>query len=126
MIIISTKIQMIKELLSMEVKTADTLKSKIKSPGLVNSHYAPNAKVYRSGTPDVGDGFIALASVPTPKGAIRLASPKNHLEFAQVLYSSLRLADIKSLKSIYVIAPLGEGIVVGINDRISKAANTSC
>lgn len=118
-------IEMIKDLLLMKVKTADTLISKIKSPGLVNSHYAPNAKVYRSGTPEVGDGFIALSSVPTPNGAIRLASPKNHLEFAQVLYSSLRLADIKSLKSVYVIAPIGEGIAVGINDRISKAANTS-
>jgi L-threonylcarbamoyladenylate synthase len=117
--------EMIDKILSMKIKRIDVLLNKIKTPGLMNTHYAPNAKVYRTGTPKIGDGFIALSSVPTPDGAIRLASPKNNYEFAQVFYSALRLADHKSLKNIYVVAPIGEDIAVAINDRIFKATNTN-
>jgi L-threonylcarbamoyladenylate synthase len=117
--------EMIDKILSMKIKRIDVLINKIKTPGLMNTHYAPNAKVYRTGTPKIGDGFIALSSVPTPDGAIRLASPKNNYEFAQVFYSALRLADHKSLKNIYVVAPIGEDIAVAINDRIFKATNTN-
>ena len=35
-----------------------------------------------------GDGFIALSSIPTPSGSIRLASPADNEEFARVLYQA--------------------------------------
>jgi len=117
--------EMIDKLLLMKIKAIDKLINKIKTPGLMNAHYAPNAKVYLTGTPKIGDGFIALSSVSTPDGAIRLASPKNNYEFAQIFYSALRLADYKSLKNIYVVAPIGEDIAVAINDRIFKATNAN-
>jgi L-threonylcarbamoyladenylate synthase len=115
--------EMIEELLSIRLQRINNSKSNTRAPGLLNSHYAPNAKLYRFGRPEVGDGFIALADIPTPDGAIRLASPKSHTEFAQVLYGAFRLADIKQIKKIYVIEPIGNGIAVAINDRILKAVN---
>lgn len=117
--------EMIDKLLGMKIKVIDIATNKIKTPGLMNAHYAPNAKVYRTGTPKIGDGFIALSSVSTPDGAIRLASPKDNYEFARVFYSALKLADYKSLKNIYVVAPIGEDIAVAINDRLSKATNAN-
>jgi L-threonylcarbamoyladenylate synthase len=117
--------KMIDKLLLMKIKTIDVITNNTKTSGLMNAHYAPNAKVYRTGTPKIGDGFIALSSVSTPDGAIRLASPKNNYEFAQVFYSALRLADHKFLKNVYVVAPIGEDIAVAINDRIFKATNAN-
>jgi L-threonylcarbamoyladenylate synthase len=103
----------------------DTSNSKhiqIKAAGLLESHYAPNAKVFLNGTPTMGDGFIALDSFTTPSGAIRVASPKTNEEYAQVLYEAFRLADVKGLKRVFVIPPTGGGIAVAINDRLSRSA----
>jgi L-threonylcarbamoyladenylate synthase len=103
----------------------NTLKSEtvqIKTAGLLESHYAPKAKVFLSGSPTIGDGFIALNSVATPAGAIRVAAPKTNEEYAQVLYEAFRLADHKGLGRVFVIPPTGGGIAVAINDRLSKSA----
>jgi L-threonylcarbamoyladenylate synthase len=95
----------------------------VKAPGMIDSHYSPKATVKLTGIPTLGDGFIALDSFETPKGAIRLASPKTHDEYAQILYEALRFADLKGLKRIYVIPPLGEGIAVAIRDRLIKSSH---
>ena len=95
----------------------------VKAPGMINSHYSPKATVILSGFPSIGDGFIALDSINTPKGAIRLASPKTHDEYAQILYTALRFADLKGLIRVHVIPPLGEGIAVAIRDRLIKSAH---
>ena len=95
----------------------------IKAAGLLESHYAPNAKVFLIGTPTLGDGFIALNAVATPAGAVRIAAPQTNEEFAQVLYEAFRLADSKKLKRIFVIPPTGNGIAVAINDRLAKSAS---
>ena len=114
--------EMINSLLCLESNNFNSIKNKIIAPGLLNSHYAPSAKIYLSGTPSLGDGFIALSSIPTPLGVIRLASPVNNEEFARILYSALNLADHKALKKVYIIAPTGGGIATAICDRIKKAS----
>ena len=96
--------------------------NQIKVPGLLESHYSPIAKVYLSGTPSSGDGFLALSKFSTPPGVIRLASPDSNEEYARVLYQALRLADSKKLGKIFVIAPNGDDISVAICDRLQKAA----
>jgi L-threonylcarbamoyladenylate synthase len=105
-----------------ELNTLNSESIQIKAAGLLESHYAPNAKVFLTGLPSLGDGFIALDSFTTPNGAIRVASPKTNEEYAQVLYEALRLADIKGLSKVFVIPPTGAGIAVAINDRLSKSA----
>jgi L-threonylcarbamoyladenylate synthase len=94
----------------------------IKAPGLLQSHYSPIAKVFLTGTPKSGDGFIALASIKSPEGVVRLASPLNNKEYARILYQALRLADNKKLKRVFVIPPNGLDIALAINDRLQKSA----
>ena len=114
--------EMIKRVLTIELKQGSISGGDLKAPGLLESHYAPSAKVFLSGSLQPGDGFIAIESKITPAGAIRLASPKDNIEFAQILYKALRLADSKKIKSVFVIAPQGEDIAIAIRDRLQKCA----
>jgi L-threonylcarbamoyladenylate synthase len=98
------------------------LGSKVKTSGLLISHYSPVAEVVLDGKTSPEDGFFAMAEIQTPTGAIRLGSPSTIEEYAKSLYSVLRLADQKGLKRISVIQPSGDGLAVAIRDRLSKAA----
>ena len=107
---------------TVDLNASNSESIQIKAAGLLESHYAPNAKVFLTGTPTLGDGFIALEAVATPAGAVRIAAPETNEEFAQVLYEAFRLADSKGLERVFVISPTGDGIAVAINDRLSKSA----
>ena len=114
---------MVKELLGPSIKLeSQELVDQIKAPGLFTNHYMPNAKLYLSGTPKPGDGYIALDIYPTPLGVIRLASPTNNTEYAKILYKALHLADSKKISKIFVIPPIGDDIAIAIRDRLVKAA----
>jgi len=114
--------EMIESFLSVNIEKFDSTNNKIMSPGLLESHYSPNAQIILNGVPQPGDGFIALADIPTPIGAVRLASPKNNNEYAHELYNALRLADNKGIKTIQVITSIEQGVGVAINNRLIKAA----
>jgi L-threonylcarbamoyladenylate synthase len=86
--------------------------SKVKTSGILISHYSPLALVVLDGKTNPGDGFFALAEIETPRGAIRLGSPENLEEYAKNLYSVLRLADQKGLKRISIIQPSGDGLAI--------------
>lgn len=96
--------------------------SAIRVSGALESHYAPKAKVVLNAEAQPGDGLIALSEIETPAGVVRLCAPEDALEYAQQLYSALRLADEKGLTRVVAIAPEGEGIAVAIRDRLSKAS----
>ena len=121
----SVSIDMIEEVLGVKLNLGLVTTNVTKAPGLLENHYAPNAKVFLTGTPSPGDGYIALSDLPTPVGAIRLASPKDNVEYAQILYESLRFGDVKGLKRIFVVPPNNQGIGLAINDRLVKAASHS-
>ena len=108
--------------ITIDLSTSNSESIKIKAAGLLESHYAPNAKVFLTGAPILGDGFIALDSFTTPTGAVRIAAPKTNEEFARVLYEAFRLADFKGIGRVFVIPPTGDGIAVAINDRLAKSA----
>ena len=108
--------------ITIDLNTSNSESIQIKAAGLLESHYAPKAKVFLTGTPTLGDGFTALDSFTTPRGAIRVAAPKTNEEYAQVLYEAFRLADFKGLERVFVIPPKGDGIAVAINDRLAKSA----
>jgi L-threonylcarbamoyladenylate synthase len=95
----------------------------IRVSGSLENHYAPAAKVHLNKTPLSGQGFIALSNIQTPSGVIRLASPSDDEEFAQILYAALREADALGLSEVVVIQPFGIGIGVAIRDRLVRAAN---
>lgn len=97
-------------------------RSDIRVSGSLENHYAPAAQVLLDIEPQPGDGFIALAEIPTPAGVIRLAEPKSAEAFAHLLYAALREGDEKSLGRIVVAQPSGNGIEVAICDRLKRAA----
>jgi L-threonylcarbamoyladenylate synthase len=93
-----------------------------KAPGLAKSHYSPKATVVLNEIAQSGEGFIAIATFPTPKGVIRLAAPKNNIEFAHELYEALRNGDRLGLITIKVFLPEGNGLAESIRDRLTKSS----
>ena len=120
-------------------------RSEYRAPGTLTSHYAPRAKVIiadfldaaldmiknvREGDDSASEnvtvippsGLLALASVPSPEGIVRLAAPRDDAEYARCLYAALRQADSLGLPYVIAIPPLGDGIAVAIQDRLSRAS----
>ena len=112
-------VAMIEESTRLEVAQSDKA---IRVSGALENHYAPIAKVLVRESAVAGQGLIAHASIQTPIGVVRLASPENDEEFAQILYSSFRQGDAHGLSEIVVVPPTGIGLAVAIRDRVSKAA----
>ncbi len=118
-------VEMIEESTGLKVATS---KSQTRASGLLDTHYAPKAKVFLLDpiNPVVaciaGVGFIAAANHSTPDGAIRLASPNSDDEYARGLYEALREGDRKNLPAIYVIPPAGDGVAIAIRDRLQRAS----
>jgi L-threonylcarbamoyladenylate synthase len=96
-------------------------KAEIRVPGLSKIHYSPKADVVLDSNAISGDGFIALAWIPTPKNAIRLGAPNSIEEFAKELYELLRQGDNMKLKRIVICSPTGDGLALAIRDRLNKA-----
>ena len=111
--------EMIEQATGQKVSTAE---SEIRVSGSLENHYAPSATVELNRTPVAQEGFIALADIETPENVIRLASPKTIEEYARVIYSALRDADKRGLKTVVVQAPLGDGLALAIRDRLMRAS----
>ena len=114
--------EMIEHSTGLDVLDADGVA--IRVSGSLDSHYSPLAKVVLDQSPIAGQGFIAMSDVATPDGVVRLAAPQSHVEFARVLYSSLRAADEQGLATVVVQQPQGDGIAIAIRDRLKRAAHT--
>jgi L-threonylcarbamoyladenylate synthase len=113
---------MIEEATGLKVVNTDGADA-IRVSGSLENHYAPAARVLLCEVPLAGQGFIAHKNIETPSGVIRLASPSNDEEFAQILYSALREADAQGLSEVAILQPEGIGIAVAIRDRLSRATN---
>ena len=97
--------------------------SYIRTSGLLKAHYSPKAKLSLKYPVNPGDGFIALEIIPTPLGAIRLASPRTVEHYANELYAALRAGDERGVKNIVAIEPIGQGVAEAIRDRLGKASS---
>jgi L-threonylcarbamoyladenylate synthase len=111
--------EMIEQVTGLNIVESET---DIRVSGSLENHYSPAATVTLDCEPELGDGFIALASVHTPDGVVRLASPANNEEFAHILYAALRSADERSLTRVVVHQPAGDDISVAIRDRLLRAS----
>ncbi|MGA7689402.1 MAG: L-threonylcarbamoyladenylate synthase [Jiangellales bacterium] len=109
--------------------------STVRAPGTLASHYAPHARVILVSAPGLaataaGDatetprtGVLALASVGTPPGTVRLSAPPSPAQYASVLYAALREADALGLAQVLAVAPDGSGIAAAVRDRLTRAAH---
>jgi L-threonylcarbamoyladenylate synthase len=112
--------QMIEGSTSMVV--AEPGQERIRVSGSHTQHYSPKAKVFIGGSAKPGEGLIAGSEHPTPEGAIRLAAPKSVEDYAASLYAALRQADSRSLETVRVLLPEGDGLALAIRDRVQRAA----
>jgi L-threonylcarbamoyladenylate synthase len=114
-------IEMIKDSTGLTALQLTNIKE-IRVSGSLEKHYAPAAKVILDVIPSMGQGYIALSDSKTPKDVIRLAEPKNVVEFARDLYSAMRKADVLGLAEVVVEQPQGAGIAIAIRDRLERAS----
>lgn len=107
-----------------------------RAPGMLESHYAPTARVVVAGEDPAGDvrhwqgaghRVALLAETPPedlPHGVIGLAPVGDADGYARQLYERLREADRLGAEVIVAVPPGPEGAGRAVRDRLSKAANT--
>ena len=107
--------------------------STVRASGTLESHYAPVADVVitdheglaASHVTDVARvGVLALASIETPVGMVRLSAPATNDDFAHVLYAALREADALQLTTVLAVLPDDSGLGAAVIDRLKRAAHS--
>jgi L-threonylcarbamoyladenylate synthase len=106
-----------------------------RASGTLESHYAPHTPVAMQETATLIDtlanlhgagrtvALIHYSDLPATHAAVRLpASPHG---FAHALYAALRAMDGTSADVILVEAPPQDGLWLGVNDRLRRAAHGS-
>ncbi|RUT31113.1 threonylcarbamoyl-AMP synthase [Arsenicitalea aurantiaca] len=99
--------------------------SPIAAPGMLASHYAPNAAMrLNAASPEPGEAYLAFGEEPeTATGALRNLSVSGDLrEAARNLFAMLHALDATGAQRI-AVAPIPEtGLGEAINDRLRRAA----
>ena len=95
----------------------------IAAPGMMASHYAPNALMRLNAQPRPGEAFLAFGSGQAFDGTTRNLSISGDLhEAARNLFSMLHELDAVGA-GVIAVAPIpGEGLGEAINDRLQRAA----
>lgn len=108
--------------LGQKVPLAET-GTKIAAPGMLLSHYAPNAHMRLNTTPERGEAFLAFGPVPEFSGETRNLSQTADLhEAARNLFAMLHDLDATGAKTIAVAPIPSTGLGEAINDRLQRAA----
>lgn len=109
------------------------LSSTVRASGGLESHYSPSADVVLTdiaglatshSTDEARVGVLALASVETPVGMVRLSAPTSNDEYARVLYAALREADALQLTTVLAVLPDNSGLGAAVIDRLQRAAHS--
>ena len=98
----------------------------ILAPGMLASHYAPNAKVrLNASTIEDGEALLAFgrsSATGNPVAVLNLSETGDLNEAAQNLFSHLRLLDAANPVCIAVAPVPTNGLGEAINDRLQRAA----
>lgn len=95
---------------------------KIEAPGMMKSHYAPNAAVtLNCDTCEDGAALLAFGK-QTADNIFYLSKSSNLREAAANLYLGLKKLDETGVKTICVSPIPNEGLGVAINDRLQRAS----
>jgi|SRR5215217_2313474 len=97
--------------------------AKISAPGMLLSHYAPNAHMRLNTSPQPGEAYLAFGLTHHFPGETRNLSLSADLyEAARNLFSMLHELDATGAKMIAVAPIPEEGLGEAINDRLQRAA----
>ena len=98
---------------------ADTGKSR--APGMLTSHYAPNARVVLVETiEELKNKMSELSTTRTRCISLHFDSVQ---EYAFRLYSSLRTADESEIDVVVALLPPAHGLGLAVRDRLRKASS---
>ena len=115
----------IEKALGMTIVTLQHKQAMLKSPGMLESHYAPSLPVRLYVTkPEAGEALIAFGKV-VPAGAkhvINLSETGSDVEAAAKLFAVLRELDSPEYAAIAVMPIPEAGLGMAINDRLKRAA----
>lgn len=98
------------------------------APGMLTSHYAPNAKVSLESEEVFEDSAVLLFGSFEPRGiakarrVINLSPSGDIKEAASNLYAALRALDGSDISQIHVVPIPHDGLGEAINDRLMRAA----
>jgi L-threonylcarbamoyladenylate synthase len=96
--------------------------SKIAAPGMLESHYAPRARLLLDvAAPSPGEAYLAFGA-PAPEGGLTLSQSGDLTEAAANLYAHLRALDARGVESIAVAPIPARGLGEAIRDRLARAA----
>lgn len=95
----------------------------ISAPGMMLSHYAPNAHMRLDAVPEAGEAWLAFGASAPFAGISRNLSESGDLrEAARNLFAMLHELDATGAKTI-AVAPIPDtGLGEAINDRLRRAA----
>ena len=97
-------------------------KGAIAAPGMMESHYAPRARIILDASaPPEGAAYLAFGA-PAPPGGLTLSASGDLTEAAANLYAHLRALDATGADAIAVAPIPGSGLAEAIRDRLSRAA----
>jgi len=95
----------------------------ISAPGMLLSHYAPNAHMRLEATPLPGEAYLAFGAPAPHNGPVRNLSPSGDLhEAARNLFAMLHELDATGATTIAVARIPEVGLGEAINDRLRRAA----
>lgn len=106
--------------LILESDVSNDTSGQSRAPGMLSSHYAPDAQVVLCDTEQEAQRYARSCQERNQK-TIVIFEPNVNI-FAQKLYSLLRMADIDACDVIIAVRAPDEGIGVAINDRLMKAS----
>jgi len=94
----------------------------IQAPGMMESHYAPRARMrLDADAPRAGEAYLAFGA-PAPAGGATLSATGDLVEAAANLYAALRALDATGADVIAVAPIPGDGLGEAIRDRLARAA----
>jgi L-threonylcarbamoyladenylate synthase len=110
-----------------------------RAPGTLASHYAPRARVevladdrldarardLIAAGARVGVLAARAPSTHDPASLVTLATPGDAEEYARILYTALRRADVLGLDVVLAVPPPARGIGLAVIDRLGRAATPS-
>ena len=100
-----------------------TQHSKIKSPGMLDRHYAPKASLRLNVNAPVDGEVLGGFGPLAPDGAVNLSPTGDLLEAATNFFSTLRELDSAGNKKLVIMPIPTSGLGFAINDRLKRAAS---
>lgn len=91
-----------------------------RAPGMMLSHYSPDAAVYL--VDDLDEAQRKQQDLTKSGMSVRMVNYDDASEYARHLYQELREADLAGIDAVVAVLPPPVGIGMAVRDRLSKAA----